>query len=140
VIYGGCDHLDSVVLRFRGQIEENSKHIGFSHLFPEMNHNEIVGWENPKSMLRNTSVVLFRDKEDHPRTSLRVDITKKIISKFAGDIIEIHSKGKSLLCRMFHLIYIGDFISLYLALLNNVDPTPVEKVMYLKNKLAKVRN
>ncbi|MBM3253743.1 MAG: bifunctional phosphoglucose/phosphomannose isomerase [Candidatus Omnitrophica bacterium] len=139
LIYGTQDHMDTIVLRFRNQLEENSKHISFSHLFPEMNHNEIVGWENPKVILRNIAVVLFRDKEDYPRTKLRIDITKKIIKRYTNTIIEIHSLGNCLLSRMFYLIYLGDFVSFYLAILNNVDPTPVDKVKYLKDRLARFK-
>lgn len=138
LIYGAQDHMDTVVLRFRNQIEENSKHISFSYIFPEMNHNEIVGWENPKTLLRDIAVVFFRDREDYPRTQLRMDITKAIISKYTKNIIEINSEGNNLLCRMFYLIYLGDFISFYLAILNKVDPTPVEKVKYLKDRLARL--
>ncbi len=138
LIYGAQDHIDTVVLRFRNQLEENSKHISFNHIFPEMNHNEIVGWENPKALLKDIAVVFFRDREDHRRTQLRMDITKGIISKYTKNIIEINSKGNNLLCRMFYLIYLGDFISFYLAILNKADPTPVEKVKYLKDRLAKL--
>ncbi len=137
VIYGGQDHIDAAVIRFRGQLEENSKHIGFSHIFPEMNHNEIVGWENPRAVLKNTAVVFLRDERDHPRTKLRIDITKEIISGYTDTVIEIFSKGSTPLARLFYLVYLCDFISFYLAVLNRVDPTPVHKVKYLKDILAK---
>lgn len=137
IIYGGQDHIDAAVMRFRGQLEENSKNIGFSHIFPEMNHNEIVGWENPRAILRNTAVVFLRDEQDHPRTKLRMDITGEIISEYTDTVIEISSKGKTPLGRLFYLIYLCDFISFYLAVLNETDPTPVHKVKYLKDRLAK---
>ena len=137
IIYGGQDHIDCVVTRWRGQIAENSKALASSHVFPEMNHNEIVGWENPKTLINKFVVVILRDKSDHPRTAKRMDISKAIMKKKAAKIIEVQSIGESLLARMFSLIYIGDFVSYYLAILNKRDPTPVESVTYLKNELAK---
>ncbi|MBI5143845.1 MAG: bifunctional phosphoglucose/phosphomannose isomerase [Candidatus Omnitrophica bacterium] len=137
IIYGGQDHIDSVVTRWRGQLAENSKTISSSHILPEMNHNEIVGWENPKKLLEHFIVICLRDSDDHRRTSKRMDITKTIIEKNNVKVIEVYSIGVDLLSRIFSLIYIGDFVSFYLAILNKRDPTPVESVTYLKNELAK---
>ena len=137
IIYGAQDHIDCVVTRWRGQIEENAKSLASSHVFPEMNHNEIVGWENPKALIKKFVVVLLRDKSDHPRTAKRMDISKVIMKKKAAKVIEVQSTGEGLLARIFSLIYIGDFVSYYLAILNKRDPTPVESVTYLKNELAK---
>jgi glucose/mannose-6-phosphate isomerase len=138
IIYGAQDHIDCVITRWRGQIAENAKTLASTHVFPEMNHNEIVGWENPKKMLKDFVVIVLRDKADHPRISKRMDITKIIIKKKAGRILEVESSGSSLLARIFSLIYTGDFVSYYLAILNKRDPTPVESVMYLKTELGKV--
>lgn len=136
-VYGGADHVDSVVTRWRGQLAENSKTLASSHIFPEMNHNEIVGWENPKSILAKSAVIILRDAADHPRTSRRMDITKSILKKSKVKVIEVSSTGRDLLARVFSLIYIGDFVSFYLAILNKVDPTPVDRVTYLKKELGK---
>jgi glucose/mannose-6-phosphate isomerase len=138
IIYGANQHIDSVVTRWRGQLAENSKALSSTHIFPEMNHNEIVGWANPKNLMKDLVVIFLRDKADHARVKMRMEISKTIIAKENVRMIEVESKGKTLLGRIFSLIYIGDFVSLYLAILNGVDPTPVESVMYLKNELAKV--
>ena len=137
VIYAGQDHVDSIATRWRGQLAENSKTLASSHLFPEMNHNEVVGWENPKTILRNSIVIMLRDAADHPRISKRMDITRNIFKKDRIKVIEVRSFGKELLARIFSLIYIGDFVSFYLAILNGIDPTPVERVAYLKKELCK---
>lgn len=137
VIYSASIHFDICATRFRGEIAENSKALASSHIFPEMNHNEIVGWEHPKKLFKNFTVVMLRDKDMHPRLGLRMDITRDIIKKEGTEVIEIWSKGENLLSRIFSLIYIGDFVSYYLALLYGIDPTPVERVTYLKNQLAK---
>jgi len=136
VIYGASRNVGASVTRLRGQLAENSKVLASTHLFPEMNHNEIVGWENPKKLLSQFVVLFLKDKNDHPRVKLRMDITKSIIKKSKAKIIEIDSVGKTLLSRLFSLIYIGDWVSFYLAVLNNVDPTPVDQVTYLKKKMA----
>jgi glucose/mannose-6-phosphate isomerase len=136
VIYGAQDHIDSVVTRWRGQLGENSKTLSSSHVLPEMNHNEIVGWKNPHSLLMKCIVIILRDKGDHPRIKRRTDITKRIIEQSGVKTIELYSIGKSLLARMFSLIYIGDYMSFYLAILNREDPTPVDRISYLKKLLA----
>ena len=137
VVYSASIHFDVCALRFRGQLAENSKSLCSSHVFPEMNHNEIVGWVHPKKLLKNFVAVMLRDKGLHPRTEKRMNITKDILKKEGVEVLEINSRGKGLLSRIFSLIYIGDFISLYLAILYGIDPTPVDRVTYLKNRLAK---
>lgn len=136
VIYSASIHFDAAVFRLRAQLAENSKVLSSSHLFPEMNHNEIVGWQNPKKLFKNFMAVLLRDKDMHPRVAKRMDITRQILADEGVRIIEIWSRGFDLLSRIFSLIYIGDFISYYLAILYGVDPTPVDRVTYLKKKLA----
>ena len=123
------------VTRLRGQLNENSKSLASSHLFPEMNHNEIVGWQNPKKLFKNFMVLMLRDNQMHPRVAKRMDITEDILKKEDVTTVEIWSHGKDLLSRIFSLIYIGDFISYYLAILYGIDPTPVERVTYLKEQL-----
>ncbi|MFC1804556.1 bifunctional phosphoglucose/phosphomannose isomerase [Candidatus Omnitrophota bacterium] len=137
VIYAPCVHFDVTAVRMRGQLNENSKALASSHVFPEMNHNEIVGWQNPKKVFKKLSVVMLRDGKMHPRTSKRMDITREMIKQEGVDVTEVNSRGDNLLSRIFSLIYIGDFISFYLAILYGIDPTPVERVTYLKKELAK---
>ncbi len=137
VIYSGSVHFDVTATRLRCQLNENSKAMASSHLFPEMNHNEIVGWQNPKKLFKGLVVLMLRDKGMHPRIAARMDITRDILGKEAITVVEIWSRGEGLLSRIFSLIYIGDFASYYLAILYGIDPTPVDRVTYLKNQLAK---
>ena len=139
IIYGAAHHIDAVVTRWRTQFAENAKWLSSSHLFPEMNHNEIVGWENPHEIVKGFLVIVLRDKADHPRVKRRMDVTRSIINKVAKDVIEVSSTGSSLLSRIFSLIYIGDMVSFYLAILNGVDPTPIKRIDYLKAKLKEKR-
>ena len=137
IVYAGTDYLDVVALRWRGQIEENAKALASHHLLPEMNHNELVGWEHPKEWLRNSVVFFLRDQADHKRVQKRMDLTQAILQKKAGKVIELESQGKGLLARMFSLIHLGDWISFYLAILYQTDPSPVQVIQYLKSELAK---
>ncbi|MFH0826633.1 MAG: bifunctional phosphoglucose/phosphomannose isomerase [Candidatus Omnitrophota bacterium] len=136
-IYSSSVHFDVCAIRWRGQIAENSKALSSSHVFPEMNHNEIMGWDNPKKLFKNFVAVMLRDKEIPGRVGLRMDITANLIRKEGVEVIEISSRGEGLLSRILSLIYIGDFVSLYLAILYGIDPTPVDRVTYLKEQLAK---
>ena len=138
IVYGTSDSTEAVSLRWRGQLAENSKSLSSSHVLPEMNHNEIVGWEFPKEVLENIKVVFLRDKNDHPRTKKRIDVSKAIIEKSGAEILELERNSSSLLTNVFSLIYIGDFVSFYVAILNNIDPTPVKQVDYLKAQLKKI--
>jgi glucose/mannose-6-phosphate isomerase len=135
-VYAPNLHFDVVALRFRGQIAENSKALASSHVLPEMNHNEIVGWVNPQELFKDFAVIFLRDSREHPQVTKRMQITADIIDKEGAKIIQIYSRGKGLLARIFSLIYIGDFTSFYLALLYEIDPTPVERINYLKKRLA----
>jgi glucose/mannose-6-phosphate isomerase len=136
VIYSGSIHFDVAVTRLRGQLNENSKSLASTHLFPEMNHNEIVGWQNPKKLFKNFIVLMLRDNHMHERITTRMDITSDILKDEGVSVLEIWSRGENLLSRIFSLIYIGDFISFYLAILYGIDPTPVDRVAYLKKRLA----
>ena len=138
VVYSSADRFDVVNLRWRGQIAENAKMLAFGHVIPEMNHNELVGWNVSKDIMKKITVVILRDRGDHPRVQLRMGITREIVSAYAGEVLEVASEGKSLLARMFSLIYLGDWVSFYLAMLNRIDPTPVRVIDMLKKKLASV--
>lgn len=136
VIYSSNDLLDIVNLRWRGQISENSKSLAFGNYFPELNHNEITGWQENSEILRNFAIIYLLDEEDNPRLIKRQQITKEILANLSGRVIEIKSEGRSKLERIFDLVYYGDWISFYLAMLYKTDPAPIEKINILKNKLT----
>jgi glucose/mannose-6-phosphate isomerase len=83
------------------------------------------------------AVVFLRDVGTHPRVRVREEISKAIIRKKASTVLEAWSEGSSLLARIFSLVYEADWVSYYLAILNNEDPTPVRVIDYLKGELAK---
>ena len=137
-IYSSADHFDAVATRWRCQFAENAKTLATTSVLPEMNHNEIVGWKALGQQMADMQVVFLRDKGDHPRIRARIDITKEILAGHTAHITECWSEGRSLLARMFSLICLGDWTSLYLAILHGEDPTPIPVIDYLKNALATV--
>ncbi|HYQ87123.1 MAG TPA: bifunctional phosphoglucose/phosphomannose isomerase [Bacteroidota bacterium] len=138
IIYSPADRYDAVNLRWRGQLEENAKVLAYGNVLPEMNHNELVGWKVLRRLMSEMAVIFLRDRSDHKRVGLRMDLTKGIVSEFASSATEVWSEGKSGLARMFSLIYLGDWVSFYVAMLNGIDPTPVKVIDYLKWELSKV--
>lgn len=136
VIYSSNDILDVVNLRWRGQISENAKQLAYGNVYPEMNHNELVGWEKNRDILNKIIVVFLKDIDDNERIKTRMEITEEIYKKHASDVISVSGEGETRLERIFNLIYLGDWVSYHLALLNKVDPTPVDAITYLKEKLT----
>lgn len=135
VIYGTCGVSEAIAMRFKGQINENSKAMAYFNVLPELNHNEVVGTEFPREFLDKVSLVFLRSEDDHPRVSMRFDITKDMLKGRVGEIIEVHAKGDNFLSRMFYLTYLGDVMSVYLSVLYGANPTPVDIITTLKNKL-----
>jgi len=136
LILGSVPHVEAVAQRWKGQLSENAEVMAFANVFPELNHNEIMGWGPYRDLNRNIKVVYLRDREEHHRIRLRMTISKAIFEKHTGEVLEVHSSGTGLLARMFSLILWGDVVSLYLAFLNQVDPTAIENIDYLKRSLT----
>ncbi len=134
VIYT-TDRMESVAVRFRQQVNENAKMLCWHHVIPEMNHNELVGWRIKNEDL---AVIIFRNKDDHPRNQVRIDINKEIISNYTTSLIEVYSKGNNLVERSLYFVNLGDWISVYLADLRKVDSIEVKVIDFLKSELAKV--
>lgn len=131
VIYAASP-LEPVARRWQTQFNENSKVLAHINIFPELNHNEIVGFGSPEI---NNLVIILRDAEYSPRIEKRIEITKDIISHYTSGIEEVYTEGDSLLTRLFSLMYIGDWTSYHLAIKRGVDPTPIDRIKYLKNQL-----
>lgn len=134
VIYSDA-WFEGVSIRFRQQINENSKMLCWHHVIPEMNHNELVGWTTKNDDL---AVVLFRNQDDYFRTQKRMEINKTVFEKYTSTILEIYSKGKNRLEQSLYLIHLGDWISYFLAEKNGVDVTEVDIITHLKNELSKI--
>ena len=125
---------EPVAYRWRTQINENAKLPAMHHVFPEMNHNEINAFMNMRR--ENFAAIIIRDEGDDERVKRRMDITRDIIGRTV-DVEEVHTKGSSLLARMFYAIHLGDFTSYYLAIDNRLGPTPVGVIEHLKKELGR---
>ena len=101
-----------------------------------MNHNEINGWDHPRSVLDSFAVVFLRSpRDEHERVAKRFDILKDVLHQRSIHTEEYEAEGASRLARMFSLVSLGDWVSYYMALLENVDPSPVPVISFLKKKL-----
>lgn len=136
LIYGDENIGKVAAYRWKTQINENSKQPAYSCELPELNHNEIVGWMS-KEFKGVFKVVALRHSKENRRTSLRFNLTRNLIIDSIGGWREVEGKGKSEMAILYSLIYFGDFVSLYLAYLNGVDPTPVSIINRLKDEMSK---
>jgi glucose/mannose-6-phosphate isomerase len=130
------DSLQAVLVRFQQQINENAKQICHVNVFPEMNHNELVGWVKPENILKNAAVLLFEAAGDHQRVRLRMSVCEPLFSAFC-EVHRIRARGEDLVSQFIYLIHLTDWVSFDLALLNETDPFPVDIINHLKSELAK---
>jgi glucose/mannose-6-phosphate isomerase len=124
-----------VAQRWKQQFNENSKVPAKWEVFPELDHNEIVGWEKADALVKQFSTVFLRDKNEPAEIRSRIEITKTLMSETSKKF-EVWAQGNGTLAKMLSTILVGDFTSVYLAVLRGVDPTPVQTIATLKQKLA----
>ena len=134
VVYSSSKY-NGVAIRFCQQIAENAKQLCWSNKFPEMNHNEIVGWTTKNEDL---SVVFLHFKKDHERVTKRMDLTKDVVSQFASDVQTISSQGDSELQEVLYMVYLTDWVSVYIAENRKVDPIEIKAIDNLKNELSQI--
>ncbi len=139
IIYSNGTTLLAVNNRLRNQFHENAKILAYGNFLPEMNHNEIVGWERIIHLTGKVSCILLRDESDHYTTKQRMEVTRELIEPHAVIFKEVQSAGNSLLERVLYLMIYGDFLTYYLAILNETDPTPITKIDLLKTQLAVIK-
>jgi glucose/mannose-6-phosphate isomerase len=135
VIYG-AGILSQVAHRWKTQMNENGKASAFYEIFSELNHNAVVGYQFPKELASEIYMVMLRCPSLHHRLLLRYKITGDMLAQSGISYEIIDSRGKSELSQMMGLIYLGDWVSYYLAMLNETDPTPVKIIEYLKKRLS----
>ncbi|NCX96214.1 MAG: bifunctional phosphoglucose/phosphomannose isomerase [Chitinophagia bacterium] len=125
---------EGVAVRFRQQLNENSKMLCWHAVIPEMNHNELVGWRDDAT---DKVVILLRNHDDYERTQTRMEINKTVFQKHNATILEIYSTGTGYWEKAFYLIHLTDHISVMLADLRQLDATEVKVIDFLKGELAK---
>jgi len=135
VVYG-AGFLAPVANRWKTQFNENSKHWSFFEVMPELNHNAVVGLGIPQAVRDLVTVLMLRSDEDHPRVQVRWVVTQQLLRREGVAVEVLRGRGASKLAHVLSLIHLGDYVSFYLAMLNGVDPTPVETIAFLKQRLA----
>ncbi len=138
IIYGVTGTTEAVATRWKGQFNENAKCIAYWNVYPESNHNELVGFEAPPDLLRSLFLIHLRDATDHSRVQARMEIVKRLLVERVGGLAEYSGRGETSLARLLSLIYLGDFTSFYLAILYGINPRPVQVIDYLKQEMEKV--
>lgn len=137
VVYTGPGLLRPVGVRWQNQVQENAKQLAYGNVFPELNHNEVMGWEAaPEALTRSLSVVVLKDRGDHEQVRRRMDITRGLLADKAGAWNEVEVDAEAPAARMLQAVQLGDFVSYALAMRAGVDPTPVETIQALKRTLA----
>jgi len=133
LIYG-ADLTAPLAYRWKTQVNENAKVHAFAHEVPEMNHNEIVGWSGAGAPF---AAVFLADPDQHPRKRQRIELTAELVAPGAADVITVETKGETRTERVLAGVMLGDLVSLELAALRGVDPTPVDVIERLKDELGR---
>ncbi|MDW7991111.1 MAG: bifunctional phosphoglucose/phosphomannose isomerase [Anaerolineae bacterium] len=118
----GAGFLAPVARRWKSQFNENAKQWAIWEEMPELNHNAVVGYGLPDRVREQAYVLMLRSPQDHPRVQARWEVTKELLLREGIAIDEMWGRGQSRLAQMLSLIHFGDYVSLYLAALNGVDP------------------
>lgn len=137
-VIAGAGLTTPIAYRWKTQINENAKQPAFSHELPELDHNEIVGWEGVRELdpPARLAAVFLDDSDAHPRVKERIALTERLIAPNAAACLRIDTRGESAFERVISLVLLGDLVSIYLATLRGVDPGPVEVIERLKAGLS----
>jgi glucose/mannose-6-phosphate isomerase len=134
----GAGILSGVALRWKTQFNENSKTWAFAECFPELDHNAVVGYKFPSWLAKRVFVVLLHSPSLHPRTQIRYQLTADILTDAGVEHEAVEAQGQSPLSQIMNAVLFGDYVSYYLAILNQVDPSPVAVIDRLKERLGKI--
>lgn len=135
ILYGSEEVTAVLSRRFKNQINENAKTFAVSNVLPEMNHNEVMAIDDLEKNPEEYGVVFLRDQGEHARVQKRFTILEDLLEDSVGYIGSIESRGRSLLARFLTLMLHTDYVSYYLALLNERDPTSIGYIDELKQRL-----
>lgn len=136
VIYGVADYTDSIVMRTKSQFNENSKVHSYFHNFPELNHNEIIGWETHAASGLKFSLLVVSDEIYHPQVKRRIEITSELIRKQGTEVYMVSSEKSEFGLRLMDIIYYLDWVTYYFAILRGKDPGEIDFIHLLKKRLA----
>ena len=135
VIYAGPE-LYPVAYKWKISFNENAKNIAWCNFFPEFNHNEFLGWSS-HPVDKPYRILFLESSRENERIQKRMRVTERMLSGRWSAPLHIEAKGDTLLEQMLYTMVLGDFTSIYLALVNGIDPTPVDLIERFKHELAK---
>ncbi len=135
LLYGGQVLTAPLALRFKNQLNENAKMMAIANELPELNHNEIMGWESISDFDDSCGVFMLRDGQEQARVNKRFQISREILEEKVDFVEEIHSRGKGRFARFLTSMLATDYISYYAALLRKEDPSDISSIELLKEKL-----
>ncbi|HEY6626989.1 MAG TPA: bifunctional phosphoglucose/phosphomannose isomerase [Ignavibacteriaceae bacterium] len=135
IIYSS-EFLSSTGYRLKCQFNENSKLQAFSNTIPEMNHNEIIGWESYKEKQFHTKVIYLTDREYHPQNKKRFDILREMLAEQKIEVLTLSSDEENKKVRIMDLIYLSDWISFYTSVLRGFDPSEIDFIHRMKQRLT----
>jgi glucose/mannose-6-phosphate isomerase len=137
LVYGGGALGAVAAMRWKCDINENAKAPAFWNAYPELDHNEICAWGQHGDVTRQLlTVVELRHGFEHERLEPRFAITRELMREAVHDVLEVRAEGVGRLAQLLDLMYVGDWVSCYLALDNDVDPGPIDAIFQLKDRLA----
>jgi glucose/mannose-6-phosphate isomerase len=136
LVWGQEGELAVAAMRWRCQFNENAKMPAFDRVLPELDHNELAGYDPGLPELGRVALVVLRTDDEHPRIAKRVDASLGVMRDKVGLAEQAPASGGSPLERLMSSAILGDFVSVYLALLRGVDPTPVDVIERLKRALG----
>ncbi|MGC8838339.1 MAG: bifunctional phosphoglucose/phosphomannose isomerase [Anaerolineae bacterium] len=135
VVICGAEHLREVARRWKGQCNENAKAWAFHEELPELHHNSVLAYEGDPCVNRLMAVVLLTSPLYHPRNRLRFQATEMLLERYGVAHFRVEARGTSRLAQMLTALYVGDYVSFYLAVLYGQDPTAMGTITYLKEVL-----
>ena len=135
IIYSS-NKFEPIGYRLKCQFNENSKLHAFNAAIPELNHNEIVGWETFTEKQFNAKLIAIMDDDYHPQIQKRFEITRNLAQRNKVEVITLSSSEKNIKARIMDLIYLGDWITYYLSIVRGFDPSEIDYIMELKQSLA----
>jgi glucose/mannose-6-phosphate isomerase len=137
LIHGGGLLGAAAAERWKTQVNENAKSPAFWNTQPELCHNEVCGWGQAGDVSRQLiTLVQLRHDAEHPQVSRRFDLVRELVAEVVADVIEVRAEGDGDLAQLFDLVLVGDFVSLWLAAQEGIDPGPVPALSGLKAALA----
>jgi len=134
VVYSG-PKLAAAAYKWKISFNENAKAVAWWNSYPEFNHNELLGWTKQPEQKPYT-VIDLRSSFEHPQVQKRFEVSARLLSGLRPEPIVVNSEGDSLLEQLLSTIAYGDFVSIYLALLGGLNPTPVELIEKFKHELV----